>query len=146
MSIPELATDTTKDKLAAARKAVGAGVSAAFAAAVPLVGVALTDGVVTGQEAGGVAAAFAGALVSVAYVTWQTVNKPTPSDVAALTAAVQAVPPIVLEAVPNSEQSYQGWVTLPDPDAPLPTAPEGHVQDEIDATPVADDYSPKHTA
>jgi drug/metabolite transporter superfamily protein YnfA len=128
--------DTTGDKVANARKSIGAGVSAAFAAAIPLVGVALTDGVVTGQEAGGVAAAFAGALVSVAYVTWQTVNKPKPSEQEALgkliaTAAAVSAPIVLTEAPPISE---------------LVGGMQGNFVSEEDATPVPDGYQSKHTA
>ena len=105
---PTIPTDTFDQKVANGRKAIAAGVSAGFAAAVPLVGAALTDGQVTGDEAGGIAAAFAGALVTVAYVTWQTVNKARPSDVAKLEQAVGAVPPIVLEAVDPATIEYVG--------------------------------------
>lgn len=113
MTTTPLATDTTGDKIANARKAIGAGVSAAFAAAVPLLGTALVDGTVDGTEAGGIAAAFAGALVTVTYVTWQTVNRPKPTDVAALANAVAAVPPIVVQAVPADQVTYVGPPVLP---------------------------------
>lgn len=142
MSIPELTPkDSASDKLANVRKAIGAGVSAAFAAAVPLLGLALTDGVVTGEEAGNVAAAFAGGLISVAYVTWQTVNRPKPSDVAKLQDMVAAVPPIVLQAADPSTVQYVGSPELPVDPADLDKASE-----EVDATPPAEGYTPKHTA
>jgi hypothetical protein len=110
---PEV-TDTAGDKLANARKAIAAGVAAAFAAGIPLFGKAILDGVVTADEAGTTAAAFVGALVSVAYVTWQTVNKPKPTDVLALQEAVAAVPPIVIAtAVDPAAVEYVGLPDLP---------------------------------
>jgi len=93
--------------------AIGAAVSKAFAAAIPLVGSALTDGTVTADEAGGIAAAPAGALVTVDYVTWQTVNKAKPSDAAALAQAAAAIPPIVLQAVDPTTVQYIGAPELP---------------------------------
>jgi len=127
--------DTTGNKIDNARKSIAAGVSAAFAASIPLVGAALTDGVVTGQEAGGIAAAFAGALVTVGYVTWQTVNKPKPTDVAALDAQVTqlaaASAPIVVVAAPGAVEDD----SLADPDELA-----AH-----DAALFSDDEEPKHS-
>ena len=115
-TLPEV-KNTTGDLLANGRKAAGAGVAAAFAAAVPVLGTALTDGVLDGDELGTIAAAFFGALVSVGYVTWQTVNRPTPKQeaqfVQAVDAAAHAVPPIVVQGVDPATVEYVGAPDLP---------------------------------
>jgi len=113
-----LVVDSTADKFANARKALAAGVAAAFAAGVPVFGNAILDGAVSGDEAGLVAAAFFGALFSVTYVTWQTVNRPKPTDIAALAAAVSAVPPVVVQGVDAASVEYVGEPELPEDPAP----------------------------
>jgi len=115
-TLPEV-KNTTGDLLANGRKAAGAGVAAAFAAAVPVLGTALTDGVLNGDELGTIAAAGFGALLSVGYVTWQTVNRPTPKQeaqfVQAVDAAAHAVPPIVVQGVDPALVEYVGAPDLP---------------------------------
>lgn len=132
---PTVPVDSTGDKLANARKAIAAGVAAAFAAGIPLFGKSILDGTVTGDEAGLIASAFFGALVSVTYVTWQTVNKPKPSDIVALQAAVAAVPPIVVQGFDPTSVEFVG---LPD----LPADPA----DLTASTDVVDKPGPDHRA
>jgi len=129
-TLPEV-KNTMSDLLANGRKAAGAGFAAAFAAGIPVLGTALADGVVTGDEVGTIAAAFFGALFSVGYVTWQTANKPTPVQEAAFVQAVDqaaaAVPPIVVQGVDPATVEYVGPPTLP-------------------VEPLVDDGEPKHRA
>lgn len=115
-TLPEV-KNTAGDLITNGRKAIAAGVAAGFSAAVPLVGAALTDGHLDGDELGGIAAAFAGALFAVGYVTWQTVNRPTPKQeaefVQAVDAAANAVPPIVVQGVDPAVVEYVGEPELP---------------------------------
>lgn len=141
LNIPTTFQDTFKDKLANARKAVGAGVTAGIAAATPLFINALQLGSeggasITGPEIGLVVGGFFGALASVGYVTWNTVNKPTPADIAALSAAVSAVPPVFINSTPPSQQEYDG----------IPVEIPVEIPKEEDETPVAEGYQPRHTS
>lgn len=58
------------------RKAVIAGAGAGVAAVMGMLPQVLQDAVVTAQEAGAVAGAFAAALVAVGWATWRVPNKP----------------------------------------------------------------------
>jgi hypothetical protein len=57
------------------RKAVIAGLGAGVAAAMGLLPQVLADAVVTAEEAGTLAGAFAAALVAVGWATWRVPNK-----------------------------------------------------------------------
>lgn len=141
--------DTVSDKLANARKAIGAGVTAGIAAATPLIVNAVqlgSDGgaTVTGAEIGIVVGGFFAALASVGYVTWQTANKPKPSDVAETEAVIAKVAaasaPIVVVASPGAVADD----SLADADA-LASHDANLFASEVDETPVDGDYDAKHS-
>lgn len=133
--------DTTSDKIGNARKAIAAGVAAAFAAGIPIFGRSILDGVITGDEAGLIASAFFGALASVGYVTWQTVNRIKPTDIPKMEAIVGGVPQVVLRAADPATVQYVGL-----PDVPTDPADLDKAEDEVDETPAPEGYTPKHTA
>lgn len=62
------------------RKAIVAGASAGVAIATPLVGQALTDGVVTADEVAAVASAFIGAAILAGAATWAVRNERSSKD------------------------------------------------------------------
>lgn len=143
----EPVVDTFKDKLGNARKAIGAGVTAGLAAATPLFISAIqigSDGgaTVTGNEIGAIGGGFVAALLSVGYVTWQTANKPKPTDVAkiekAIDAAAIASAPITVAVTETA--------TTDNVDA-VKAAIEGDAGlfEETDETPVVEGYEPKHS-
>ena len=140
--------DTVGAKLANARKAIGAGVTAGLAAATPLFISAIQIGSdggasVTGNEIGAIGGGFVAALLSVGYVTWQTANKPKPTDVAKIGAAIDAAAAasapvtVLVNSEANTDQVDAVEAAI---------KADAALFSEVDETPVDKGYEPKHTA